>query len=93
MTSERNLGWRVTVHKAAEKALRKLPKNLAARLVETLERLPGNPVPVGAAPLKGMSDVCRVRVGDYRIAYSLNRTNRQILVTHIGHRKHVYRNL
>ena len=93
MTSERNLGWSLAVHKSARKALRKLPRSLAARLLGAAEGLSGDPFPSGAAPLKGFSDVYRVRLGDYRIVYSVDREARRILVAHIGHRKHVYRNL
>ncbi len=93
MTSGRNLGWSYEVHRSARKALRKLPRNLVARLLDAVEALPGNPLPAGAEPLRGFSNVYRVRIGDYRIVYALDVQTRRILVTHIGHRKHVYRNL
>ena len=88
MISERNLGWSLEIHKSARKLLRKLPRDLAA-----IEDLPVNPFPVGTQALKGFSHVYRVRVGDYRIVYPLDQKARHIRVTHIGHRKHVYRNL
>jgi mRNA interferase RelE/StbE len=87
------LEWKVEVHRSAGKALRKLPRNLAERLLVGVEGLRTTPLPVGAEPLKGLTNTYRVRVGDYRIVYVLDRESSRILVTHIGHRKHVYRNL
>jgi mRNA interferase RelE/StbE len=43
--------------------------------------------------LKGHKMLCRFRAGDYRVIYSIDDTNRSIVVTMVRHRREVYRNL
>ena len=53
--------------------------------------LANDPFPRGARKLSGYDDVCRVRVGRYRILYSVTETALVIVVLKVGHRKDVYR--
>lgn len=53
--------------------------------------LEANPRPPGAKKLRGESDLWRVRVGDYRILYSIEEARLVVLVVKIGHRREVYR--
>ena len=50
-----------------------------------------NPRPPGARKLRGESELWRVRVGDYRILYSIEEARLVVLVVKIGHRREVYR--
>ena len=45
----------------------------------------------GVVKLAGEEDLYRIRVGDYRIIYSIQDDQLLILVVKIGHRKDVYR--
>jgi mRNA interferase RelE/StbE len=49
-----------------------------------------DPFPHGVKKLKAR-DGYRVRVGDYRILFTVNRAARLVRVGAIGHRKDVYR--
>ena len=93
MTSARSSVWTVSVHRSARKALRKLPRPLAAKLLATAESLERNPFPPGVEPIHGSVDTYRIWFGAYRIVYSLDHDGHRILVTRIAHRKDVYRNL
>lgn len=43
-------------------------------------------------PLSGkLKGLYRFRIGDYRIVYSLDRANKQIIVLSVGHRSDIYR--
>ena len=49
------------------------------------------PYPTGTRKLSGYDDVYRIRVGHYRILYSVSAAQLIVLVVKIGHRKDVYR--
>ena len=71
----------------AAESLRKLQRSLGARIVASLEELKSSAV-VGEQ-LKP-SRFWRVRVGDYRVIYEIDRTSNRIVVLFVGHRKNVY---
>ena len=41
--------------------------------------------------LKGFTDLYRIAVGNYRIAYKVDVSNKTIIISAVGHRKDVYR--
>ena len=49
------------------------------------------PHPPGSRKLTGYDDVFRVRVGVYRIIYSVSGRRLVIIMLKIGHRKDIYR--
>ena len=49
-----------------------------------------NPRPVGCKKLKGHKDQWRVRVGDYRVIYSIDTAKTTVTVTHVAHRREAY---
>lgn len=53
--------------------------------------LADDPFPNGARKLTGYEDVYRVRVGGYRILYSVGGRELVIIILKIGHRREVYR--
>jgi len=74
----------------AEKFVARLPKSLRSRIAVRLQLLGENPRPAGSIKLKG-EDAYRVRVGDYRILYTIHDEQLLVLVVDIGHRGDVYR--
>ncbi len=83
--------YEVEVSRTAEKQLRKLPRDDQERVVRRMLRLADDPFPQGARKLTGYDDVYRVRVGRYRILYSVARRRLVIIILKVGHRKAVYR--
>lgn len=77
---------------SARKSLEKLEKKDQLRIYAALELLGDNPRPPLAVKIKG-SLYFRVRVGDYRILYSIDSGHLIILVIDIGHRREIYRNI
>ena len=53
--------------------------------------LADDPFPRGARKLSGYHDVFRIRVGPYRILYSVSETELIIAILKVGHRRDVYR--
>lgn len=71
------------------KDIPKLNKNIAYRIKNAIEqRLMTSPDKYGTRLRKGLGGYWKLRVGDYRIIYSLFRTEVRIII--IGHRKDVY---
>lgn len=74
----------------ALRALRKLDRLAIARIKEATEALRGEPRPAGAKMLTGMHGVLRIRVGDYRVLYTIDDDKLVVLVVDAGHRRQIY---
>ena len=83
--------YRVKLTRTATRQLEKLAPAIQHRLVTAMTRLGGDPRPAGVSRVKGSDDVLRIRVGDYRILYSVVEAQVLVLVIRIGHRSEVYR--
>jgi mRNA interferase RelE/StbE len=76
---------------SADKALRKLPEKAQRRIVAASEALADNPRPPGAVKLHGDDDLWRIRVGQYRVVYTIQDEALIVLVVRVAHRKDIYR--
>jgi mRNA interferase RelE/StbE len=85
--------YTLTLARSARKELEHLPSSIADRILSRLESLQENPRPHGAIKLQGEKNLWRMRVGDYRVVYSVDDTNKIVDVSVIRHRRDVYRNL
>jgi len=83
--------YKVELKKSAEKALFKLPKPMIGKVINLLQELSIDPRPNGCKKLTGANNTYRVRVGDYRILYSILDDILIIDVIKIGHRKEIYK--
>jgi mRNA interferase RelE/StbE len=81
----------VALTSTAEKELKTLSSRLVARIVPRLENLVSNPRPPGCKKLSGGDDEWRIRVGDYRVVYTIDDAQLLVEVTRIRHRSEVYR--
>jgi len=50
-----------------------------------------DPHPPGSRKLSGYTDVFRIRVGVFRVLYSVERRRLIVIILKLGHRKDVYR--
>jgi mRNA interferase RelE/StbE len=83
--------YEVVLSKTAEKNLSKLPAKIIAIIIPVLELLRNNPRPLGCKKLKGFSNLWRVRVGNYRVIYSIEDKILLVDIREIRHRKDVYK--
>ncbi len=84
--------YSVELRPSARKFLKKLGSvELYQRLRDAIDALAQNPYHEGSKRLVGKKDFYRVRVGDYRIIYSIENEKLVVLVFAIGHRREVYR--
>jgi len=75
---------------SAQRDLKKLHSTLEKRVMVALSRLQKDPREPGVKKLKGQKNEWRVRVGDYRVLFTINDTKRIIHVHRIGPRSAVY---
>lgn len=72
-----------------------LEKRVAAKLkpaiTEAIRALAQEPFPADMKRLSVAGTLYRIRVGDYRVIYSVKVASKTVLVEKIGHRKEVYR--
>ena len=83
--------YRIEISRTAEKQLTKLPQIDQKRVVNSILALADDPFPKGSRKLTGYDDMYRIRVGRYRILYSVSGRKLVIIVLKIGHRKDIYR--
>jgi mRNA interferase RelE/StbE len=81
----------VTLTRAAERGLSRLPREILRRVDAKILALADEPHPPGSIKLQGANDVYRVRVGDYRILYQVEAARLVVVVVDVGHRREVYR--
>lgn len=81
--------YKVTIRKAALKALEKINEPSHSKLRNAIIKLGNNPRPHGYKKLVGREGY-RIREGDYRIIYLIADSILIVDVIDIGHRKDIY---
>lgn len=84
--------YTVTFARSARKELEHLPNHFADRILQRIEALAQNPRPSGVVKLQGNKNFWRLRVGDYRVVYSIDDSAKAVDVSVVRHRREVYRN-
>lgn len=83
--------YKVEITPAAQRTIKKFPKNIQRKLLEIIELLAEEPRPVGVVKLSTTVNLYRVRTGDYRIIYEIQAQILLIVITKVGHRRDVYK--
>jgi mRNA interferase RelE/StbE len=83
------VSYRIELRPAAVRALKKLDPPIRRRIQGAITLLADDPRPPAARALRGRPGL-RVRVGDYRIIYTVADDVLLIVVVTVGHRRDVY---
>jgi mRNA interferase RelE/StbE len=83
--------YAVSFRRSAEKDLRRLDATVRLRVMRAVETLAREPRPHGCRKLEGGEDAYRIRVGDYRVIYTVDDAVFVVAVERIRHRREVYR--
>jgi len=81
----------VLLESRAERDLKRLSRDLFARLIAAIQTLADDPRPPGCRKLAGSENDWRIRVGDYRVVYEINDRTKTVRVMRVRHRRDVYR--
>lgn len=73
--------YNVVPKPSVEKDLRSVPKATLTRVMKEIEELGHEPFPRKTTKLEGSDALFRIRVGDYRIIYEVNRVKREVTTT------------
>jgi mRNA interferase RelE/StbE len=87
------VSYRIEWKQSARKELRKVVKAAIPKILEAAAALAENPHPTGSKKLRGSEYTYRIRVGDYRVVYSVYSKVLVIEIVKVGHRKDIYRRL
>ena len=82
--------YRTVFAPEARDELRKISRNTALRILAKLTELEADPYGLSTTALVSQPDRRRLRVGDYRIVYTVEAEQLVIWVVHVGHRSRVY---
>jgi mRNA interferase RelE/StbE len=83
--------YRIEWKPSAVQELKNLPRQIVGRIVNAVEQISTEPYPTGVRKLVGSEHSYRIRVGDYRIIYSVMASALIIEIIRVGHRRNVYR--
>ncbi len=81
--------YEIVFARSARKELEIIDNIFVRKIFRKIESLASNPRPPGCEKLRGHENLWRVRVGDYRIIYTIS--DNKHIITLIRHRKDAYR--
>ncbi len=79
--------YRVVIRKKAKKFIDRLPKTEKIRIIESIQKLPDGE---DIKKLKGHNDLLRLRIGEYRIIYTVDHEELIVIVIDAGNRGEIY---
>ena len=82
--------YKIEIKKSAVKELSKLPKKELTKIVDKIQSLSDEPRPDGCKKLSG-DEKYRIRIGSYRVLYSIEDDVLIVYVVKVGHRKEIYK--
>ena len=83
--------YSIIIKKSAAKEMELLPTQIIKPITKAILNLANTPRPAGSKKLKGNKNYFwRIRVGDYRVIYSIDDVIKIIDVQKVGHRKDIY---
>lgn len=85
--------YHVEIARDALRTLAKLDKPVRRRVQAAIDALGAQPRPSGVIALQSLRCAYRIRVGDYRVIYTIDDGRLVVLVIDLGHRHEIYRDL
>ncbi|MEI6670097.1 MAG: type II toxin-antitoxin system RelE/ParE family toxin [Acidobacteriota bacterium] len=82
--------YKVEITASAERSLAKLPKADRLRVARAIVGLATVSRPGGCRKLKGHEDAYRIRVGMYRVIYTIDDRRIVVVILKLGNRKQIY---
>ncbi|MFF8484282.1 type II toxin-antitoxin system RelE family toxin [Streptomyces antibioticus] len=82
--------YRAVFRPEAQAELRKVPRDIALRILAKLAELESDPLGFSTTALVSQPDRRRLRVGDFRVIYTIDNGELVVRAVHVGHRSTVY---
>ena len=87
------MSYRIEYTPAAVAHLDRIPQADRKRIIRKIDLLADDPFPSGGKKLKGFSGIHRIRVGDYRVVYTVRRSVITVTIAAVGHRGDIYKKI
>lgn len=96
MTNSRNastaqMKYRIEARPSVEKDFRQIDLRYHRLIWEHIEALSTEPYPRGCVQLEADENIYRIRVGVYRVFYSVDVEQRIVCIEHVKHRQSAYK--
>ena len=85
--------YRIQIEDRAERELKSFEKKIRERIARRIDQMILDPSGSNCKPLKGLSGIWRLRVGDYWVIYEIKDTQHIVLVIRIAHRGEAHRGI
>ncbi len=84
--------FEITITRSASKEIKRLPREVIRAVFQKIKSLESQPRPQGCKKLVGSEeDIWRIRIGDYRVLYTIDDVVRIVEIRKVDHRKDAYR--
>jgi mRNA interferase RelE/StbE len=83
--------YRVEFRGSAERELRRADRQMVPRIVAAVDALAEQPRPPGTRKLAGAEHTYRIRIGDYRVVYTVDDSQAIVSIERVRHRREAYR--
>ena len=83
--------YEVYLEKSAENDLKRLPTSVFDRIIPQIKSLGEDPRPSGCRKITDSKSDWRIRIGDYRVIYDIDKKAKAVRVMRVRHRREVYR--
>ncbi len=84
------MSYTVVFSRPAEKEFEKLDLTVARRILPKIKALAAESRPAGCRKIVGEENAWRIRIGDYRVIYTVDERLRAVRVERVRHRSQVY---
>ncbi len=85
--------YKIEIGASAQKEMRKIfQEKIRDKIIEQIFNLRENPHTLNSEKMVGYEGY-RLRIGNYRVLYEIEKSAKVIFIVKVGHRKEVYKNL
>ncbi|MDQ6481741.1 type II toxin-antitoxin system RelE/ParE family toxin [Dyadobacter sp. LHD-138] len=82
--------YKLLITNSAQKEIRTLQKTEVQKIIPAIQSLSENPRPSGCKKLVSVKNIYRIRIGNYRVLYSIDDLIRIVEISGVEHRREAY---
>jgi len=82
--------FNIEIKSSVKKEIARISSQFIPQIIHSIEKLSLNPYPAGSKKLTGSKSSYRLRAGDYRIIYKIEKSGKKVIIYHVKHRKDAY---
>lgn len=83
--------FKLEIKGSFERDIKKIDLRFIPKLLDSIEKLSENPFLNQSKKIKGTESTYRLRIGDYRVIYQVEVSEKVVIVYYVRHRKNAYK--